>query len=268
MAYQPFNISGEGHPKAIYLYTTPLKYQRNIFKLRKPVDIFAHWAIAVQGTCYELTRNDPKQKPKYLMRVREEQEWLRLKYAEDRLCENKFVGYTHLSVQKIYDVAHLVWQKSLQGKYIYDEQNCQVFIRLLVELIGDPATRANFPQFFDSWSKAAGISRDVSFLSIAMGASALAATLVAASVDVTGTAAAGAALSTSMVIRSSTALLTSRYVKKKLIEKGQEEIRANLNLDRNILEPYPPILVVGRYPDPLANLMTRDLVISLALVSD
>jgi hypothetical protein len=127
-----------------------------------------------------------------------------------------------------------VWDTSLQNTYAYDEQNCQVFIRLLVEHIGDPATKATFPQFFDKWVKGAGISRDVSFLTIAVGASAMAATLAAAPMDPTGVAFAGVAMSTSMVVRSSVALLTDRYVKEKRIEKGQKELREKLQLDENI----------------------------------
>jgi hypothetical protein len=126
-----------------------------------------------------------------------------------------------------------VWDTSLRYKYTYDGQNCQVFIRLLVDLIGDLETQTTFPQFFDTWVKTAGISRDVSFLSIAVGGTAPAATLVASSVDVTGTALAGVALSSQMVVRSSTSLLTDRYVKKKLIEKGQKELREKLKLDGN-----------------------------------
>ncbi len=83
MASQPCTHRARGYPKAIYLYTTPLRYQRNLFKLKKPIDVFAHWAICIQDRCYELTRNtdrDKKKKePKYFIKVTEEQEWLRQK---------------------------------------------------------------------------------------------------------------------------------------------------------------------------------------------
>jgi hypothetical protein len=127
--------------------------------------------------------------------------------------------------------AQKVWETSLQSKYVYDEQNCQVFIRLLVELIGDPATKADFPHFFDKWMKTAGVSFNVSALSLAVSVSAAAAMLAAVPVDPTGTAAAGVALSTSMVVRSSVALLTDRYQKEKRIKQGQEELREKLKLE-------------------------------------
>ena len=115
---------------------------------------------------------------------------------------------------------------------MYDEHNCQVFVRLLVELIGDPATKADFPQFFDVWRKRAGIARDVSFLTFAVGASALAASAVATTVDPTmTTAAAGVALSATMIVNSGTALITQRYLKEKDIEKGQVEIRKELEAE-------------------------------------
>jgi hypothetical protein len=128
------------------------------------------------------------------------------------------------------ETAQQVWDKSLQKKYVYDEHNCQVFIRLLIELIADSDTKKNFPQFFDKWVKVAGISRDVSAWTIAAGGSAMAASLAFAPVDVTGTAAAGFAMSASLVLRSSTALLNDRHRKEKMIEKGQNEIRENLRL--------------------------------------
>jgi len=126
-----------------------------------------------------------------------------------------------------------VWQKSLRNKYIYDEHNCQVFARLLVELIGDPDTKARFPQFFDIWLKRAGITRDVSFVTAAVGGSLLAAASVGSvALDPSGTTAfAGVALSTSMVVRSGTALMSARYLKEKDIERGQNEIRKILEVE-------------------------------------
>lgn len=72
----------------------------------------------------------------------------------------------------------------------------------------DPGTKARFPGFFDKWVKGAGISQDVSFFAVAAGGTMMAATLTASAVDFTGIAAAGFALSTQMVLRSSAALLT------------------------------------------------------------
>ncbi len=116
IAYQPVNTSSEGFTKAIYLYTTPLNNQKRL--LRKPIDIFAHWAICIDGRCYELTRNDARNKkkkePKYIMRSLEEQEWIFLKQSEHRGREKQLAGYTSFSTEQIYHVggcisSYLTW---------------------------------------------------------------------------------------------------------------------------------------------------------------
>ena len=252
---------GYDSSKAIYLYTTPLKNQRHIF--HKPRDILAHWAICIQGRCYELKRATPQTKgdPKYGVRSTPELEWTRKKEdVEHRVCKktfagNMYVAYPRRTIERVCEysssicvassafrcihlthwcgTAELVWQKSLRNKYIYDEHNCQVFARLLVELIGDPETKVRFPQFFDVWLKRSGIIRDVSFMTAAVGGSLLAAASVGSvAIDPSGTTAlAGVALSTSMVVRSSTALMSARYLKEKDIEKGQSEIKKILELE-------------------------------------
>ena len=128
----------------------------------------------------------------------------------------------------------MIWGTSLQSKYVADENNCQVFIRLLVELIGDAETKVKFPASFDKWVKGAGISRDATALIFTAGAATVAAgaTLVAAPVDPTGTAAAGFALSATTVLRSSTQLMTDRYTKEKFIKKAQQELRTRLVQER------------------------------------
>jgi hexokinase len=109
---------------------------------------------------------------------------------------------------------------------VFDEHNCQVFVRLVVELIRDPKTKADLPQFFDIWFQRGGITRDVSFMTIGLGGTALAVCVVSIAMDPTlTTAATGVAVSTSMVVGTSTALLTNRYLKEKHIEKGQKEIK-------------------------------------------
>ena len=80
------------------------------------------------------------------------------------------------------------------------------------------------------------MTRDISAFTIAVGGSVMAASLVAAPVDVTGTAAAGFAVSASMVLGSSTALLTDRHNKEKFMEKAQIEIREKLRLKGVLLE--------------------------------
>lgn len=126
--------------------------------------------------------------------------------------------------------ARLVWQTSLQSKYVADENNCQVFIRLLVELVGDADTKVKFPASFDKWVKGAGISRDATVLVFTAGAATVAAgaSLIAAPVDPSGAAAAGFAVSASTVLRTSTQLMTDRYTKEKFIQKAREGLRAQL----------------------------------------
>lgn len=113
---------------------------------------------------------------------------------------------------------------------MYDENNCQVFVRLLVDLIGDKQTQAQFPASFDIWSKRMGITRDSTVLIATAGIAtvAAAASLVATPVDVTGTAAAGFAVSASMVLRSTTALFNDRASKEMFIKKAQAELREEL----------------------------------------
>jgi hypothetical protein len=86
-----------GHP--IYLYTTPLNNQKRLIK--KPVDIIGHWAVCINGYCYELTRatNNEKQqlniKGKHWIRCLPEDEWKRVKREEKRgITERDPVGYT------------------------------------------------------------------------------------------------------------------------------------------------------------------------------
>jgi hypothetical protein len=106
IAYHPADTSSEFYTKAIYLYTTPLNNQKKL--LKKPIDIFAHWAICIDGQFYELTRNptrDKKKKePKYIMRSLGEQEWVSLKQLENRGCERQLAGYTSFSTEQIYYV--------------------------------------------------------------------------------------------------------------------------------------------------------------------
>jgi hypothetical protein len=92
MAYQPLNGSSEDACKAIYLYTTPLKKHSHVWKLKKPRDIFAHWAICIQGRCYELTINadrtkKTKNEPKYKVKSTDEQQWKQMKEKDGRECK-------------------------------------------------------------------------------------------------------------------------------------------------------------------------------------
>lgn len=230
MEYQYVNVSG--YP--IYLYTTPLSSQSKILPhFKTPVDVISHWAICIQGQCYELKKNNDKNKsktdPKYVIRSLPEQEWKDMKRVkENNRPYHKVpepIGYTSrpFSIETIKYIGGRVWDKPLQSKYVHDENNCQVFIRLLVDLIGSKQTQAEFPGTFDKYVKRAGGTRDFVFL---FGATA--ATLAAATVDPSGVAAAGFFMGAAQVVRSSTALWTDRYAKEKFIRKAQEELREEL----------------------------------------
>jgi len=98
MTSQHLNAYGYDSPKAIYLYTTPLRNQRRIFN--KPRDILAHWAVCIQGRCYELTRNTPQTKgeAKYGIRSTPEPVWTRTKEdVENRVCKKTFAGNMYIA---------------------------------------------------------------------------------------------------------------------------------------------------------------------------
>lgn len=125
--------------------------------------------------------------------------------------------------------AGLVWELSLKKKYAFDDRNCQVFIRLLVELIGSPHAKVEFPAFLDRWVKAAGNTRDGSIFAGAAGMVVIAAISVGSlAVDPTGITAAGLAMAAQLTLRSSAWLLTDRDLKGKAIDKGQKQIREEM----------------------------------------
>ncbi|KAK7416200.1 hypothetical protein QQX98_005397 [Neonectria punicea] len=234
----------QGYP--IYLLTTPLQYQSKYLGFDKPRDMIGHWAIRIEGHCYELTKNpkEPmtKKDPKYIMRSLPDQTWRSIKRDEKRVVSpsDRPVGYTARpwSPQTIQHMAYRVWQGPLQAKYVYDENNCQVFVRLLVDLIGNNDTKASFPSFFDKLVKGAGVTRDSFVLAAAAGMITVAAgaSLVAAPVDGGATAAAGFALASSMTLRSTTTLLNDRHSKGEFVRKAQEELKEELR--REGILPY------------------------------
>ncbi|KAK7433060.1 hypothetical protein QQZ08_000533 [Neonectria magnoliae] len=234
----------QGYP--IYLLTTPLKYQSKYLRFTKPHDMIGHWAICIEGHCYELTRNSEehmtKKDPKYIMRSLPQKQWEAIKDKEERFVQwsKGPVGHTARpwSPQTIEQMAYGVWQGPLQAKYVYDENNCQVFIRLLVDLIGNNDTKANFPAFFDKLVKGVGVTRDSFVLAAAAGMITVAAgaSLVAAPVDGGATAAAGFALASSMTLRSTSTLLNDRHSKGEFVRKAQEELKEELR--REGILPY------------------------------
>ncbi|KAI1117969.1 hypothetical protein F5Y14DRAFT_447378 [Nemania sp. NC0429] len=231
-------------PRAIFLYTAPLSVSSRHFGVKKSHDLINHWAICVGGYCYEMANNAQERKkdkkaPKHRMKVSLEADWIDNKDSQKRGHEKSpVVGYTAVvfSKETLEYIAERIWQTSLRGKYVIDENNCQVFGRLFVEMIGDHSTKVNFPPFLDKWVKAAGMTRDASSLLFITGASVLAAgaTLLATPVDPTGTAAAGFAVASMTALRSTTALVADRYTKEKYIEKAQKALREELVRDGKI----------------------------------
>jgi hypothetical protein len=123
-----------------------------------------------------------------------------------------------------------VWRESLKEKYQYAEQNCQLFVRLLLELVGDAqAITFTLPQSFHIWVKTAGISRNFSAMALMAGFSAMATSAAATPVDPTGTAFAALAVSSSVVVSTSLNALAHRRRKERAIVKGQGNVRTIVN---------------------------------------
>lgn len=92
-------------PQTIYLYTAPLRGDFVNNKFKKPIGIFAHWAVCIQGICYEVAQGDKKKgEPKYLYKSTPEREWIKSRPYADRLTR-KLVGnmtkpYTRETIDK------------------------------------------------------------------------------------------------------------------------------------------------------------------------
>ncbi|TQN64335.1 hypothetical protein CSHISOI_11085, partial [Colletotrichum shisoi] len=146
----------QGYP--IYLYVAIVKKTRRF--LTKPVNLIAHWAVYIEGHLYELIRNDEEAvangKPKYDTRHPSYQEWWDLMQKQDRKPQlvDGVVGYTarEWSPDEIDNIAKQIWEYSFKSIYEGDEQNCQSFVRLLVDMIGDSNTRIH-PQYPSSFDK-------------------------------------------------------------------------------------------------------------------
>ena len=123
----------------------------------------------------------------------------------------------------------------MNKKYAYDEYNCQVFIRLLVELIGSQTTKAQFPYCLDQMVKGAGNTRDGGFFAFAAGATLIAAGATFMGADGGATAAAGFALAANTTLRSTAWLLTERDNRAKKIKEGQKDIRKQMARERTPL---------------------------------
>ncbi|KAF1922231.1 uncharacterized protein M421DRAFT_96869 [Didymella exigua CBS 183.55] len=166
------------YSRKIHLFTMSTTAMKNM-GIKKPIDIVGHWAICVNGWVFELGRDITQKKKKDQYGYRPIQE---LAFVRKRKDQGKDIMYGYIgdlvlpySPGQIDEIAKLVWELSLRKKYVYDEYNCQVFIRLLVEIIGDYNARANFPAFLDKWVKGAQNTRDGGSFAFAAGATLIAA---------------------------------------------------------------------------------------------
>lgn len=79
--------------KDIFLYTTPLRDQKTFLRMKKPLDVIGHWAVCIDGVCYELTRGDKaRNEPKYQPKFTDEDEWIRMKNKEGRDVVKELAG--------------------------------------------------------------------------------------------------------------------------------------------------------------------------------
>lgn len=73
-------------PQAIYLYVVPLRNDIFNGSLKKPISVAAHWAVCIQGICYELRARDENKEPneaKYLYKWTYEKEWRDTRHVKD-----------------------------------------------------------------------------------------------------------------------------------------------------------------------------------------
>ncbi|KAH8837529.1 hypothetical protein MCOR27_009892 [Pyricularia oryzae] len=220
----------------IYLYTTPLRSHKKL-GVKKGRDIFGHWAICIEGYCFELAGRTEEEKreghDRFKINCLPEQQWKDGRELGDEVTA-KQVGYTvkYFAPSTIKDIGDRIWAKVLQRKYVFDENNCQVFVRLLVDLIGDGDAQKRLPKFFDKWVRRGGILRDVAVVTF-VGAAAI--TAVGLTVVSAGTAApvaaAGFGLAANTALRGATGSANLRYGKDKFMAKAQQELREELTAE-------------------------------------
>lgn len=112
--YQRLEPHTKDDPRAIFLYTAPLRVSSKLFGVKKGHDLINHWAVCVGGYCYEMARNveekkedktedkkDKKDKkkdkkaPKHHVKVSREDDWKARKDSQKRNHEKSpVVGYT------------------------------------------------------------------------------------------------------------------------------------------------------------------------------
>ena len=238
----------------IYLFITPIS-TLNKMGIKKGLDLVAHWALCINGCVFELGLTGQK-KPKYAYRKTSEKDFILFRKSQNKniMCGNIGSLSCAYSTDQIHAIgkssgpplvaqdpslrktdtsviAQMVWSLTLKEKYIYDEYNCQVFIRLLVEIIGDQAARTNLPAFLDKMVKNAQNARDGGSFALAAGATMIAAGLTTWVVDGGATAAAGFAIAAQTTLRASAWLLTERDGRAKKIKEGQKKAKKQMAKD-------------------------------------
>lgn len=121
-----------------------------------------------------------------------------------------------------------MWEKTLGKKYAYHEQNCQVFGRLLIELIGGQEAKIEFPAALDRWLEGAGIAYDTGMVAF-YGVSVL--LLIAAcsiAVDPSGTLCATFQFGAQCATKAAARRAKRRDTQGKKIMEGQKEIRKEM----------------------------------------
>lgn len=98
--YERLEPHTKDDPRAIFLYTAPLRVSSKSFGVKKSHGLIDHWAICVGGYCYEMARNveetkKDKKAPRHHIRVSAEADWKARKDTQARTHEKSpAVGYT------------------------------------------------------------------------------------------------------------------------------------------------------------------------------
>ncbi|KAM0228883.1 hypothetical protein ACHAPO_010407 [Fusarium lateritium] len=226
-----------GYPMC--LYTTPTTRQNKLWK--RNIDIIGHWAICINGYCYELARLAPNEHEqnvtkKYGLRFLPEEEWKRRKREEGRrITERDPLGYTarRWTHEDIKRMSELIWNGPLRNTYNEYKTNCQVFVLLLVNLVGNNEAKIRFPALFSERVKQAGIARDLTYFALAGavigGGSVIAGvTLLFSPGDPTTLLGACTAAAGDAALKATNELWQGRNMREQYIASTQAELRAQL----------------------------------------
>lgn len=226
--------SNTGYP--IYLFTTPTADQNKFWK--RTVDVIGHWAICINGYCYELARvkSSEKNQRAYSTRYLPEEEWKRVKREEGRrITERDPLGYTARpwTHEDIKYMSELIWNGPLQTQYNVIRKNCQDFVRLLVDLVGNNAVKITFPALLTKRAKEAGIARDLTYFTLAGAAIGGGSVIAGVSLfftpgDLTGVMGTCCVAAGSVALEATKELWEGRINREEYIEKSQAELRMQL----------------------------------------